>query len=153
MVAPFVVLIFSVLLVIFDMEIMLVGIPVGIIMFSIPLNHKNLFHNNGFGGKFFFTRAGYALLGISFGLIILGTTFNMAYEGGFFDFTDFIFCFIGQPLVSLIKFDFDNENLMSRLMLYGLVVVNLATITWIIDLVIFFLIKIYLLIFPNLFRK
>ena len=118
------------------------GMLFGIIMFALSIGNRDKFRNDP-SGKLFFTKAGYAFAGISVGLIILATTFNIVYEGGWFDFTDFLFVLLGQPLLMLLNFDFNNDRISSRIVLWVLVIVNLSIIIYSIDLLLYGIGKLY----------
>jgi len=119
------------------------GFGTGILLFLFCMGYKEEFNTN-FSKKFFLTKVGYIVSGIAIGLILLGAIFNMAYidEGGWIDFTDFIFVLIGYPLLKFLRFNFDNAIISSRLILYAIVFFNLLIITYLSYIIAFVLQKI-----------
>lgn len=100
------------------------------------------------GIAFYHTPAAYAVAGIFVGLAALSWMFNIFYQGDWFDFTDLGFGLISLPISYLIKFEYDNDRIISRLTLYGLVVLNFFIVTYAVDLVAYLVNKVI-----NSFKK
>lgn len=95
------------------------------------------------GRQFFFSKVGYIILGISLGLVLIATIFNLAYESGWFNFTDLGFLFLSYPLALLVNFPIENEAILSRLTLYFIVFINLSLVISVSDALGFLCIKLY----------
>jgi len=89
--------------------------------------------NKGKGRRFFLSEIGYVAFGVSIGLIVISTCFNLLYVGGWFDFTDFGFVLLSYPLNFFIKFQFDSDLFLNRIILYSISFANLALITLVLD--------------------
>ena len=131
-----VLLVFSILGLIGDMENEL-GPSLGLALILIPVllkmwNYRK--KNVQAGKKLFLSKVGYCTFGIVIGLIILSLIFNLQYESGWADFTDFGFYIISLPLSSIIHLTFDSDQLSNRLLLYIVVFFNLSIITFLTDL-------------------
>lgn len=120
-------------------------------------SYKYYRKNHVKGGKvFFFSVIGYIVFGIAIGWTILSIIFNLSYEGGFFDFTDFGFVLSSFPLMMFVtkftNFEFNNDRVLSRLILYLISFINLAIIIFILDCFGAFFILLYMGI-KSLFKK
>ncbi len=93
------------------------------------------------GKRLFLSTWGYATFGIAAGVVIVSTIFNLAYEGGWFDFTDIGFALLSYPLSYFINSKFYNETLQSRLILYVIDAVNIILVIFIMDILGFILTK------------
>ena len=87
------------------------------------------------GRRFLFSKLGYIVFGIVLGLVILFVIYNFSYQPGWFDFTDLGFVLLSYPLILFTHFEPDSSNNIKRLVLYGIVFVNLVGVTVISDFV------------------
>ena len=137
-------LILSTIAVVWNIKELTYGIIIGAVLSIFVFRKKEMFNKKGgFMVRLFLTKIGYAVGGVAVGLVILATVFNVFYEGGWFNFTDFFFWIIANPLALLIRFNFNNDNILSRPFLYLIVFINLAIITYLFDLLAYFCIKLY----------
>lgn len=95
------------------------------------------------GRKIFFSRVGYIALGVSMGLITISVSFNLLYQGGWFDFTDLGFVLLSYPLIMFTHFQPDVDIFSKRIILYLISIANLLILTYILDIIGAFFIGVY----------
>ncbi len=109
------------------------------------------------GKRLFFSKIGYIVLGVSLGLVIVSTIFNLFYEPGWFNFTDFGFLLISYPLILVTHFQYDSYDVSKRLILYLIVFSNLLVVIFVSDILGALCVKIYRSIknglVSNLFKR
>lgn len=128
---------------IYNVQELALGVLFSLICFLARKEIKNFFNTpKPYPSSIYFSVISYAVAGIFFGLAVLALLFNLIYEGGgWFDFTDMGFALIAMPLSYLIKLEIDNSYIISRLYLYGVVVLNFFLVTYAVDLIMFSLTK------------
>jgi hypothetical protein len=124
---------FSILGMIWDMKELGVGLVVSVPL--APLVFGSVFKWKTNGRRLFFSKVGYAVFGLCLGLVMLSAIFNLSYESGWFDFTDLGFALLSMPLSDFVHFQFDNNMFSSRLLLYGIVLVNLIIVIYSLDFI------------------
>jgi hypothetical protein len=121
---------------VFDMEELVGGLVLVAVGVALKKRVKEYLLGSGEKGvAFYYTRAAYAVAGIFLGLAALSWAFNIVYHGDWFDFSDLGLAFLAMPVVYVFKFEIDNDRLVSRLLLYGIVVLNFFVITYGVDLI------------------
>ncbi len=125
----------SILCVVFDMKELVWGIVLAFLLTPILINYWGYRKSYQIGRKLFFTKVGYCAMGIALSLVTISLIFNLSYEPGWFNFTDFGFYVISFPLISFFHFEFNNELVFMRFLLYIAVFFNLAILIFITDFV------------------
>ena len=95
------------------------------------------------GRKIFYSSLAYIIAGAFIGFALMSLIFNLAYAGGWFDFTDFGFYTLSLPTSLLLHLDFDNRELGSRLLLYAIEFLNFFVVVYSVDLAVYLVGKIF----------